>query len=146
LLRDHDVVANLNVAKAVKGDTISDPGVVANRDFPGIGDFDRRPDQYTPSDDATKQSKQKPAPAKENLWGKPKQSCLHNPPELNHPSRPAAKSRGLAERLQILHGRFFVLFVVLVDRAILPRNRSHIHADDECFELFKRWLGGSGMA
>jgi hypothetical protein len=35
---------------------------------------------------------------------------------------------------------------MLVDRAVLLRGGRYIHAGRELFELFKRRLGGSGMA
>ena len=46
-LGDHGMLADLDVGQAIKDYVIADPGIVADADFPGIGNAGAGPDHQT---------------------------------------------------------------------------------------------------
>ena len=55
-LRHHDVRSDMNFSQTVKGHIVADPGIVANGNFPGIGNVGRGAYQHTLPDGASEET------------------------------------------------------------------------------------------
>jgi len=101
-LRNHRMGTDIDLAQAIQRYVVADPGVVANRDFPGVGDAYRGPDNRTFADLRSEQSEQAATPAVHNLGRAAEQQGVDQPPQLHKPARPAAKAGRHGKTRQIL--------------------------------------------
>ena len=82
-LRHHAVGADGDGPQAVKFGMVADPGMIADRDFPGIGDARAGPHDDAAADSGAEGAQQETPPAIGELRRAGEQRALHDLPEKN---------------------------------------------------------------
>jgi hypothetical protein len=102
------VGAQYNFAEIIENTVVSNPYIVANRQFPWIRYPRSRTNANCLPDRGSECSQQEVPPAVENLRRHAEEGSLYDPPNLNHNCGPSTKPRGHAKETQILILSFFI--------------------------------------